>query len=224
MTLTYDQALANFRNEVNRKFPPDVGGSNRSRRISQTKQGRGRVRNGRGRGSRFTQGGRYSRQGGRGGRSGRDVKRQLQDSSYITLTDGTPLEYHPSFRFTDDVYRKFKDTDKAMLQQQRAEYKELRSRQSSQVSYASHYPQGQSYVPPYVAPHPLQISQMSQGQPYLPPYPPHITLPQIMPPPPPHASGTSQISQITQDPQQQQPQSGTMFGGGNEQTTQRRRT
>ena len=50
MTLTYDQALANFRNEVNRKFPPDVGGSNRSRRISQTEQRRGRGRNGRGRG------------------------------------------------------------------------------------------------------------------------------------------------------------------------------
>ena len=202
-TLTYDQALANFRNEVNRKFPPYFGGSNRARRISQTDQGRGRGRNGRGGcGNQNSQGGRYGRQGGRGGRVGNPIK-QRQDSSYITLTDGTPLEYHTYLHFADDIYRKFKDTDKAMLQQQRAEYKALRSRQSSQVSYASHYPTNQPYaVPPYIVPHPTQISQMTQGQPYLPPYPPQIVQPPIIPPP--HSGSASHISKITQEPQKQQ--------------------
>ena len=109
-----------------------------------------------------------------------------------------------------------------MLQQQRAEYKALRSRQLSQVSYASHYPTNQTYaVPPYIVPHPAQISQMTQGQPYPPPYPPQIIQPPIIPPP--HSGGSSHISKTTQEPHQQQQQRGTMFGGRNEQTNQKQR-
>ena len=70
MTMTYDLALTNFRNEVNRKFPPDMSqNTSRSRRqvnelgTSRDQGGRGRGR-GRGRGGRG--GGRLHNNSGRG--------------------------------------------------------------------------------------------------------------------------------------------------------------
>ena len=93
VTLTYEQALTNFCNEVNRKPPPEMGGSNqRNRRsIAQTNSYGHRCG---GIGNKGNRGGR----GGRGGRgnnnkshanSKRKRKRKRNDSTYITLTDGT---------------------------------------------------------------------------------------------------------------------------------------
>ena len=67
VTLIYEQSLANFRNEVNRKFPPEMGGSNQRNRqsiaqINSTGHGRG------GRGNRGNHGGCVGR-GGRGNKT-----------------------------------------------------------------------------------------------------------------------------------------------------------
>jgi hypothetical protein len=97
MTLTYKQALAAFRNEVNRKFPFQMSSTIQEARRNINKVGRGRGRGGRfGRGQ---QGGR-----GRGGRGGRGNNRNRpqktrNDSMYIILQDGQEIEYHTSFHF-----------------------------------------------------------------------------------------------------------------------------
>ena len=38
ITLTFDQAFANFRNAVNRKFPLEISSTKKTRRINQTKR------------------------------------------------------------------------------------------------------------------------------------------------------------------------------------------
>ena len=40
--MTYERALSSFRNEVNRKFPPDLGGINNIRRTVRKFHSRGR--------------------------------------------------------------------------------------------------------------------------------------------------------------------------------------
>ena len=110
LTLTYEVAVASFRNAVNQTHPPEMkaaGGRSR-RNIRQTTAGRG---NGSGRG-----------RGGRGGR-GNEVKRTRTDSSIITLTNGQKIEYHPSFRFPTNIYHKFKPADQERLKRERAEYR-----------------------------------------------------------------------------------------------------
>jgi hypothetical protein len=63
ITLSYEQALATFRNEVNRKFPPQMASATRTRRSINEMGTQGRGRGGRfGRGQATSHGGR-----GRGG-------------------------------------------------------------------------------------------------------------------------------------------------------------
>ena len=93
MTMTYEMALANFRNHVNSKFSTTPTPHMTRRQIQETRH------SGRGRGTRGGRGGRSSR--GRGGGRG-NLVRKRQDSTMITLTDGTVIEYHPSFKFADD--------------------------------------------------------------------------------------------------------------------------
>ena len=114
MNMTYEIALANFRNAVNSKL------ANNPATPHQTRRGINQVRGSfRGRGGRSGRGARGY--GGRspGGRSGRGrgnnhsgITRKCDDSTLITLTDGTIIEYHPSFKFADDVFYKFKPEDK----------------------------------------------------------------------------------------------------------------
>lgn len=178
MTMTYDQALANFRNQVNNKFSPELSSNKVRRSINQTQSsGRG----GFGRGG-FGRGGRGfgGRGHGRGGRnhsnSGRGntfagMRRQRQDSTFLTLTDGSVVEYHPSFKFPPHVFEKMKESDKQMLYDQRANYR--RSRQAQQFQT---YP-NQQWHNPY-------------------PPPPHV--PQLMIQASTDPPQSSQISQITQ--------------------------
>ena len=123
ITMTYEQALSSFRNEVNRKFPPNLGGSNNPRRSI-------REFNRTGRGTRGGRSGRGDRSG-RGGR-GRNIqpKRQREDSKLITLNDGQRIEFHPSFTFSSNVYNKMKDSDKDELRRLRTEYKKNKAETS----------------------------------------------------------------------------------------------
>ena len=108
---------------MNRKSPPNLGGSNNSRRFI-------REFNRTGRGTRGGRGGRGGRSS-RGGR-GRNIqpKRQRDDSKLITLTDGQRIEFHPSFTFSSNVYNKMKDSDKAELKRLRTEYKKNKAETS----------------------------------------------------------------------------------------------
>ena len=135
VTMTYEQALANFRNEVNAKFPPEMSSNARTRRVHETQQySRGRGRGGRGRG-----GGRWDCGRGRGGRGrgggrsqGGYQKRARQDSKFVTLTDGRVVESHPSFNFPPDVWAKLPEEEYQRLMELRRVYKQ--SRQASQAS------------------------------------------------------------------------------------------
>ena len=102
VTMTFDRALTTFRNEVNLKFPPQVGNTRRTRRINEMESmydiygdygsgyygGRGRGRGGRGRGRR-----------GRGnGRGGGYNTRSVQ------LSNGSRIDVHPAFHFSPEVW------------------------------------------------------------------------------------------------------------------------
>ena len=167
MTMTYDQALANFRNQVNNKFSPELS-SNKVRRNINQAQSSGRGDFGRG-GRGF--GGRGQGRGGRGNpNSGRGnnlagMRRQRQDSTFLTLTDGSVVEYHPSFKFPPYIFGKMKESDKQMLYEQRANYK--RSRQAQQFQAYPHQNWYHPYPYPYPPP-PLFLSSHSKCQPIQP--------------------------------------------------------
>ena len=164
MTVTYEQSIALFRNMVNQKHPPQMGAAQyRVRRnINETSTGRGGRNQGRGG---FGRGGR----GGRGtGRGGRGAQRTRSDSRFITLTDGSQIEYHPSFSFPRHVYLKFKPEDKETLRRERSAYNETR-RNRTEIKELKSQISGQS---PSLAPPPdnvsvsqhSQVSQMTTGQ------------------------------------------------------------
>lgn len=56
-----------------------------------------------------------------------------EDSSFINLTDGTTVEFHPFFSFLPQIYQKMKASDKARLKQQKIDYKNQKERKVQQV-------------------------------------------------------------------------------------------
>ena len=125
VTMTYAQALASFRNEVNRKFPPSMTTTERSRRMAeidtQYNHGRGR---GRGRG----------RYGGRGrGRGRGDGKRKPDGVKNITGIDGTSMEVHPSYNFSDHDWHNIPHEEKNRLIQERQAYNANKRQRISEV-------------------------------------------------------------------------------------------
>ena len=196
MTMTYELALAVFRDEVNSKFNVNpTASTNRARRqIQETgadqRHNGGDSYRGRGRGRFGGRGGRHHGRGGRFGERGRGgrgreistMKRKRNDSTFVTLTDGEVVEFHPTIRYPRDIFMKFKYEDRQRLMQHRNEQQHARYVQSMGM-YAPQYPlpnnhfmnQGYNQTPQ------LQIGQVS-----LPPAPP-VGIP---PPPPPSNSDT----------------------------------
>jgi hypothetical protein len=125
MTMSYEQALAAFRKEVNRKFPPRMSSTTKTRRHIN------KVGGGRGRGAQFGRADHGGRgRGGRGGRGkGRPAKKR-SDSRYITLSDGQEVEYHPSFHFPPAIFNKMKDADRERMLRERKEYNKSRDQRS----------------------------------------------------------------------------------------------
>lgn len=114
MVMTYERALAIFRNEVNRKFPPQMLQNNKAKRTINEVV----------RGDKAFVGGRHGGRGkfARGGRN-RGGRRTRTDSTMITLTDGQKVEYHPSFTFPPHIYRKMNKADQEKLRKERQELK-----------------------------------------------------------------------------------------------------
>ena len=126
VTITYDQALTTFRNEVNLKFPPQVGNTRRTRRINEIDShydgyhysdnygrgygNRGRGRSGRGRGGR-----------GRGrGRGGNYPTRSVQ------LSDGSHIDVHPAFHFSPQVWDMMPIEERDRIHDERNEHRQRR--------------------------------------------------------------------------------------------------
>ena len=124
VTMTYEQALASFRNEVNRKFPPDLTTIARARRMAEIDaqyhsergrgQGRGRM-GGRGRG----------RGRGRAGR-GNNIR---QGTRVVTGLDGENMEVHPAYNFTESEWYNIPPTERRKISQERQEFRESKKRQ-----------------------------------------------------------------------------------------------
>jgi hypothetical protein len=126
ITITYDEALASFRNQVNLKYPPELSSqSNRSRtrRISEftTRGGRGRGRFGRGGRGRHGRG-----RGGRGRGRNSNGRRPRTDTRMVKCTDGTEVESHASFKFSDEVWAVLPEAERNRILQEREEYKRRR--------------------------------------------------------------------------------------------------
>ena len=120
MNMTYIQALATFRQEVNIKCPPSMTGGNVTRR-SQQIQG---AHHGRGRGYRVRgAGGRH----GRGVSTGQGTEHKpngaYPDSYPVTYTDGSITKVHPSFYFDYPEWSKLPESIQVRLTIKRIEYK-----------------------------------------------------------------------------------------------------
>ena len=142
LLMTYDQALMTFRNEVNRKFPPGVTTTSRSRRVNEVttgarpgNPGRGR---GRGRGGRFGGRVRGPNNGGRSGR-GRGSSRGHPNARFITGTNGRTLEIHPSYNFPPDVWNAIPSHEKRRIIEERSNHSNKRQRISA-VQYTTNVP------------------------------------------------------------------------------------
>lgn len=216
MMLTYDEAISSFRSEVNRKFPPQVGTNTRSRRSVQAAQatmqsaGRGRGRNN-GRGSGRGRGGRGQGRGGRG-----NVRMTRNDSTIITLNDGQQIEYHPSFNFPPNIYRKMRQQDVERLKKERAEYRAQRAHARQAQGVYSFYPPGTVPPPPsYPNPNQHQISAASM-HPNQGPRVQFNSTPQHIPTNISMSGSATNVSQIS-EASHRTGQQHTMIGGRNEQ-------
>ena len=157
VTMTYNQAVTAFRNEVNRKFTPETssgGGRNVRRRIQELK-GRG-GRDGNPRGGR----GRGGRGRGRGGRGrGNGGHTQHPDERYITGKDGKTMAVHASYHMHPHQWNNLPDVERQRITKEREEYRKNKRVRISEVQ--------QDDVPPVtstaIVPHQSNLSQVNTG-------------------------------------------------------------
>ena len=194
MTMTYAVAMKSFRDVVNQKFSPDMGGHGRRRHINETDRGRnsysgkGRVNGGRGKGNK--------------GRS--NPKRTRTDSDIITLTDGQKIEYHASFRFPRHIFEKFREEDKDRLRRERTEYKRRRVQETNSILPSPGATNSEQQLV-HIQQLERRVQQMEQKS--------HTNDQQFVPNDI-SIGRTTQVSQVT---------SPTMMGGRNDQAAQRHR-
>jgi hypothetical protein len=125
-TITYDEALASFRNQVNLKNPPELSSqSNRSHTCCSSEL---TTCGGRGRG-RFGRGGRRRHGRGCGGRGrGRNSNgcRSRTDTRMVKCTDRKEVESYASLKFSDEVWAVLPEAERNRILQEREEYKRRR--------------------------------------------------------------------------------------------------
>ena len=135
VTMTFAQALASFRNEVNRKFPPSLTPAERTRRMAEIDTSYNRNRGGRGgRGGRGR--GRFR---GRDRRSNRDDKNSGTESvRTIQGLDGKAMEVHPSYNFSEEDWQNIPYEEKGRLIQARQDYHSRKRARVSEVQRERH--------------------------------------------------------------------------------------
>ena len=104
MTITYELAIASYRNAVDTKFPPHESQTRKVRRIQQANRYKNKkgIKQG---GNKFTE------------------KRKRSDAWEVTCDDGSRIEVHPSYSFSSDVWHKIPRDVKDRLISLRQEYK-----------------------------------------------------------------------------------------------------
>ena len=134
LTMTYEQALMTFRNEVNRKHPPGMSSNNiRSRRINEVNNRGNRSSSVRGRGrgpNNYT--GNLSNRGGPP--RGRGRSRCHSDVRFITGTNGRRLEIHTSYNFPTDVWNAIPHAERRRISDERQQYCENKRQRVSEVA------------------------------------------------------------------------------------------
>ena len=105
-------------------------------------------------------------------RQTRHPKHTRSDSSFITLTDGKVIEYHPSFNFPSQVFAKIKPADKERLKRERASYKkskhqqrqiqELQQQLRDTKPIIKEHDNATDKVPSNVSDHATHVSQLTQ--------------------------------------------------------------
>ena len=131
VTMTYQQALMSFRNEVNRKFPPEMSTNNvRARRVNEVTRG---GRSGRGSGRFGQRGGRGRSQYGRGGKTGRGPGRGHPDARFITGIDGKTIEVHPAYNFSPLIWNNLPQMEKKRIMQERSDYRSAKRQKVSET-------------------------------------------------------------------------------------------
>ena len=144
VTMTYAQALSNFRNEVNRKFPPGMSNNRNARRVNETSsrggrgRGRGRGRDGRGRGRHSSRGGRGGRHGGRYSGYRRDRDQQPLQSRTIYGNDGNEIQVHPAYQFSSTVWANIPRDEQERIRNERNEYRNVRQMTSHNQGYTGY--------------------------------------------------------------------------------------
>ena len=83
----------------------------------------------------------------------------------ITLTDGSQIEYHASFKFPQHIYDKFNKEDKARLHAEREEYKKNKRQRISIDEVMTRVQALEKTVPTTVSTdaEATQISQLTTG-------------------------------------------------------------
>ena len=119
--LNYDSALKLFRNKVNAKRPDSSNNANHRRRGINAANSRHQ------RGGRNNRGGRGGRGGGRG-YTNRNAKRKFNDARMIVCTDGTHMEVHPAYSFSNKQWNLIPESEKQRLCNERNEYNNSRSK------------------------------------------------------------------------------------------------
>ena len=218
MTLTYEDALATFRNAVNQKYPPNVGSANqRVRRINEVvgQYGRGGGRNsgsGRGRGGRAQyknyysggrgnprgRGARFNGRGGRGRGHFTDGRKTKTDSWWTVCDNGRVVECHPRISYPNIVWFEIPQSDRKKITEMRE--KNRNNASTANIGEATTMINGQQYslVPVYNNNQPQQIQQVGT----------QLALP---PPPTNNSPGNPPTQQLT------------IMGGRNEQAALRSR-
>ena len=141
ITITYQEALTSFRNQVNLKFPPEMSAANNRSRIRRVQEfnSRHRGRGHSGRGGRYnsyrgnSRGGRFGRGGGRvGNRSHQsNNRRNRNDARMVRCQDGTEIEVHPSYKFNDAEWNALPEAERNRISLERSNHKRQRNNNTS---------------------------------------------------------------------------------------------
>ena len=229
-TITFQNALANYRNVVNEKFPQDQSAHTKKRRIQSTRSshgGRGsgvRSHNGRGhnsgRGSQFGRDNNNNRYGSDNGGGNRTSARR-EDEWKVVGKNGKPVAVHPAYQFNRDDWFNLPEQVRHQLTAMRKEHKAKRARTMSQVGM-------QPFDTQYGAPNTVTV--------HSPPPPPatHVSVPNYgddrnlgqvsihYPNQNHHTQGSnsqpSLISAVTMSTQADYQSQGGLMGGRNEQS------
>ena len=135
LLMTYEQALTTFRNEVNRKHPPNMSTNNsRSRRVNEVNNRPNRSGSGRGRGNNNNNN-RYNNNNNGGRGRGRGRSRGHPDARFITGTNGRRLEIHASYNFPPEVWNAIPHAERRRINEERQQYRENKRMKVSEVAY-----------------------------------------------------------------------------------------